>query len=91
MKSSSPTGEIVFSDEKMFTVEAQFNPQNDRVLARHSEDIPEDMLTVYRRQKAASVMVWAAVSKTWKSPLIFVKEGAKVNTNAYCTTFISLA
>ena len=46
MKSGTPTNEIVFSDEKMFTVEAQFNPQNDRVLARHSEDVPEDMLTV---------------------------------------------
>ena len=35
------------------------------------------------RQKPASVMLWAAVSKTWKSLLIFVKEGAKVNTNAH--------
>ena len=85
MKSGTPTGEIVFSDEKMFTVEAHFNPQNDRVLARHSEDIPEDMLTVYRPQKPASVVVWAAVSKTWKSPLIFAKKGVKVNTNTYCT------
>ena len=67
MKSGTPTGEIVFSDEKMFTVEAQFNPQNDRVLARHSEDIPEDMLAVYRHQKPVPIVVWAAVSKTWKS------------------------
>ena len=28
-------------------------------------------------------MVWAAVSKTWKSPLIFIKQGTKLNTNAY--------
>ena len=28
-------------------------------------------------------MIWDAVSKTWKSPLIFVKKGAKVNTNVY--------
>ena len=90
MKSGRPTGEIVFLDKKMFTVEAQFNPQNDRG-ARHSEDISEDILTVYRCQKPASVMVWAAVSKTRKSPLILVKEVAKVNTNAYCATFISLA
>ena len=53
MKSGTPTDEIVFSDEKMFTVEAQFNPQNDRVLARHLEGIPEDMLIVYCRQKPA--------------------------------------
>ena len=57
MKSGTPTSEIVFSDKQMFTAEARFNPQNDRMLARHSEDISEDMLTVYRRQKPASVMV----------------------------------
>ena len=28
-KSCTQKGEIVFSDEKMFTVEAKFNPQND--------------------------------------------------------------
>ena len=33
--------------------------------------------------EASSVMVWAAVSKDWKSPLIFVKQGAKVNKNVY--------
>ena len=75
----------------MFTVEAQFNPESDRVLARHSEDIPEDRLIVYHHQKPASVMVWVAVSKTWKSSLIFVNEGAKVSTNAYSTSFIFLA
>ena len=85
MKSGTPTSEIVFSDKQMFTAEARFNPQNDRMLARHSEDILENMLTVYRRQKPASVMVWAAVSKTRKFPLIFAKEGIKVNTNARCT------
>ena len=40
-------GKNVFSDEQIFTFEAKFNPQNDRVLAQHSEDVPEDMLTIY--------------------------------------------
>ena len=87
MKSGTQTGEIVFSDEKMFTVEAQFNLQNDRVLAKSSGSVSEEVLTVYRRQQSASVMVWAAVSKSWKSLLIFVKEGAKVNTNVYILIF----
>lgn len=91
MKSGTQTGEIVFSDEKMFTVEAQFNSQNDRVLAKSSGSVSEEVLTVYRRQKPASVMVWAAVSKSWKSPLIFVKEGAKVNTNAYIDDILTPA
>ena len=73
-------GEIVFSNENIFTVEAKFKPQKDRVLARH---VAADMLTVYRCQNQASVMFWAAVSKTLKSPLNFLKQGAKVNTNVY--------
>ena len=64
-------------------MEQRFYPQNDKVLAANSEDVSEDMLTVYRPQKLASVMVWAAVSKTWKLLLIFVKQGVKVNTNVY--------
>ena len=32
MKSCTQTGEIVFSDEKMFTVEAQLKSQTDRVV-----------------------------------------------------------
>ena len=39
--------------------------------------------TVYARQKPASVMVWAAMSKTWKCLLIFVKKTAKFNKNVY--------
>ena len=91
IKSGTQTGNIVFSDEKMFTVEAQFNSQNDRVLAKSSANIPEEVLTVYQRQKPASVMVWAGVSKTWKSSLIFVKEGAKVNTNVYIDDILTPA
>ena len=57
MKSGTQKGEVVFSNKKILTEEAKFNPQNDIVLARHLEDVPEDMLTVYRRQKPASVIV----------------------------------
>ena len=78
LKSVTQKCEIVFSDEKMFTLKAKFNRQNDRVLSQHSEDFPEDMLIVYRRQKPASVMVWAAVT-----PMICIKQGAKVNTNLH--------
>ena len=30
-----------------------------------------------------SVIVWAAVSKSWKSPLTFIKQGTKPNINVY--------
>ena len=56
--------DIVFSDEKLFTVEAKFNPQNDKVLAKKYDNFPVHLKTVYCQQKLALVMVWVAVSKT---------------------------
>ena len=35
MKDGMRKGDIVFSDEELFTLEAKFNPQNDRVLQRN--------------------------------------------------------
>ena len=48
-------------------------------------------LKVFRRLKPSSVMVWAATSKTWKSPLIFVPQGAKLNTNSYIELILTPA
>ena len=47
MKDSTRKRDIVFSDEKLLTVEAKFNPQNDRVLAKKHDNIPEHLKTVY--------------------------------------------
>ena len=76
-------GETVWSDEKIFTVEQAHNRRNDRILAKKSSDIPYERKTVHRTMKPASVMVWAAVSKSWRSPLIFVEEKAKINARVY--------
>ena len=79
IRNNTQLGEIVFSDEKVFTVEQAFNRKNDTIIAATAKDIPKSLKTVSRRQKPQSVMVWGAVSKTWKSPLIFVPERCKVN------------
>jgi len=91
MKDGTQAGEIVFSDEKMFTVEAKFNSQNDRILAKSADSIPTSVKSVFHRQKPASVMVWAAISESWRSPLIFVKEGAKINSNSYIEDILTPA
>ena len=83
LKKSTKVAEIVFSDEKLFTVEAKFNSQNDRVYLKKQGNISNNLTTVFRRQKPLSVMVWAAVSKSWKSPIIFIERGVKINTDAY--------
>ena len=62
---------------------SNFNPQNDRVLAKKRDNISEHLKTVYRQQNLPLVMVWVAVSKMWKSPLSFIKQSTKLNTNVY--------
>jgi hypothetical protein len=58
-----------------------FNPQNDRIWA---EEPPETEERVAERvQKAASVMVWAAISARGKTPLVFVEQGVKIDRNVY--------
>ena len=62
-KDDTGTDEIVFTDEKLFTVEAKFNRQKNRVLAKSSVDIEGSSRTVFRRQKSSSIMVWGGISK----------------------------
>lgn len=75
---------IIWSDEKVFTVQAVNNPQNDRVYAANPGDLPEGSRAHLRRQKPAGVMVWAAVGSDGStSPLVFIDEGVKINSNVY--------
>ena len=75
MKSGTTDKEIIFSDE--FTIEATVNNQNDRVYAKSSAVVDESMRTVFRRKKSLSIIKWAAVSKSWKSPLILWNRGLR--------------
>eukprot|EP00800_Vazella_pourtalesii_P015855 TRINITY_DN4383_c0_g1_i5.p1 TRINITY_DN4383_c0_g1~~TRINITY_DN4383_c0_g1_i5.p1 ORF type:complete len:293 (-),score=7.56 TRINITY_DN4383_c0_g1_i5:556-1434(-) len=74
---------ILFSDEKLFTIEEATNEQNDRILAPTSSSIPEKHLYVKRTQKPQSVMVWAGISAKGRTPLIFVPVGVKINSAIY--------
>ena len=74
LKEGTETAEDFFTDVKLFTVQAICNRQNDRILATSTGDVPDSVRWVFRRQKPSSVVVWAAISKTWKSPLIFVPQ-----------------
>jgi inhibitor of nuclear factor kappa-B kinase subunit alpha len=74
---------IIFSDEKLFTIEQHFNPHNDRILAKTGADIPAKLKIVPRQGHPPSVMVWAAVSSTGRTPLTFVEQGVKINATVY--------
>lgn len=82
---------IVFSDEKIFTIQQFVNKQNDRVwLACKSTDNLEQRVA-YRKQGPASVMVWAAVTAEGRTPLVFIDQGVKVNQQVYRQRVLSRA
>jgi inhibitor of nuclear factor kappa-B kinase subunit alpha len=72
--------EILFTDEKIFTVESFHNHQNDRIWSLES---PGSSAVVSHRQHPASLMVWAGICATGKTPLVFVEEGVKINKDVY--------
>lgn len=72
--------EILFSDEKIFTIEAFHNHQNDRIWAKNS---PQSDKIVTHSQHPQSVMVWAGICASGKTPLVFVNPGVKINKNYY--------
>ncbi|KAI6650827.1 Transposase [Oopsacas minuta] len=75
--------QILFSDEKLFTVEEANNRQNDRILASRSQDIPDRIKYIDRVQKPLSLMVWAGGSADSRTNLIFVPQGMKINSQTY--------
>ena len=78
--SSAGAKAFTWSDEKIFAVESQINQQNARILADGQSGVDPAVRTVFRRQKPADVMVWAAVASDGsKGPMVFIEEGVKVN------------
>lgn len=73
----------LFSDEKLFTVEAVYNPQNNRVLAKSPEDARNKGKVVNKASHPLQIMVWAGVCSDGKTPLVFVDPGVKIDQKYY--------
>lgn len=82
---------IVFSDEKIFTIEQFVNSQNDRVYLRDRsyENLSHRLAT--RRQHPPQIMVWAAVTADGRSPIVFIEPGVKVNAQYYRESILEVA
>ena len=74
---------ILFTDEKIFTVQEKFNKQNDRVYEA-SELIPR----VEKGHHPASVMVWWGVSYDGVTDLHFCEQGVKTSAKVYQKTVL---
>jgi len=77
---------IFFTDEKLFTVAAPSNTQNDRVYVPRSvpkKQISSDRLLRTRSTFSKSLMVSVGISKLGRTELIFVDPGVKINGQYY--------
>uniref|UniRef100_A0A914LXU4 Transposase n=1 Tax=Meloidogyne incognita TaxID=6306 RepID=A0A914LXU4_MELIC len=72
--------DILFTDEKIFTILAVHNHKNDRIWTTESP-LSDKLIT--HSQHPQSVMVWAGICASVKKPLIFVDPGVKVNKDYY--------
>ena len=77
--------EFLFSDEKIFTIEANHNHQNDRIWTQKS---PLSNGIVTHSLHPSSVMVLGGICVSGKTPLIFVDPGVKINKNYYLTQIL---
>ncbi|CAD6190291.1 unnamed protein product [Caenorhabditis auriculariae] len=85
------TGEhlvTAFSGEKLLTVQAEFNPQSHRVLAKTSDEAFGNGRTIHQASHPASVMVFGAVSADGKTPLLFVGQGVKTSKKVYISEIL---
>lgn len=73
----------VFTDEKIFTVEANKNGQNHRIIATDFHSACQKGKILNKTSHPASVMVFGGICADGKTPLVFVDPGAKVNQVYY--------
>lgn len=74
---------ILFTDEKIFTVEQKFNRQNDKIYAHSSQEASEKVPRVERGHHPAYVMVWWGVSYEGVTELHFCEQGVKIRATNY--------
>ena len=83
---------IFFTDEKIFTVAAPVNSQNDRLYAGHDvkkRHLPAARVLRTRPTFSQSVMVSVAVSMMGCTDLVFVEPGIKINSQYYVDVLLS--
>ena len=68
---------FLISDEKIWTVDGYFNPQNERVRAQKKEDVPARE----KNKFCAKRMVWLGMSARALTPLVYFK--GSVNGKVY--------
>ena len=75
---------VLWTDEKLFTVQAVHNCYNDRYWADSRKAVPVEERSLFKRQTPASVMAWSGVTGSrLKMSLVFIEKGVKINQPVY--------
>ena len=69
---------IIFTDEKIFTIEEQYNCQNNKIYAHTSHEVKENNLRMQRGHHPFYIMVWWGVSHQGVISLHFCEKGVKL-------------
>ena len=84
---------VWFTDEKVFTVEAPINSQNDRVYGRQpgmrKRNLSPNRLIASRNHFSRSIMVSVGISMMGKTRLAVVQAGVKCNSTFYCDELLA--
>ncbi|XP_076044978.1 uncharacterized protein LOC143027553 [Oratosquilla oratoria] len=85
LKTDTAAQEIIFSDEKLFTIEAQFNNQNDRVYAKSLADIKDSQGVKINSDRYINDILVPALEEMKKHfkdhPFTFQQDGAPSHTS----------
>lgn len=75
--------DILWSDEKIFTLERAHNSQNYRQLLSPSQKNTRKRRIATKSLFPKGVMVWGGISADGKTPLIFIDKNVKINDQVY--------
>ena len=76
---------ILFSDEKLFTVDSVSNNRTNYFISHQPvQAVPEHIKYTFKTKHLASVMMFGQISSDGlKMSPVFIKSGQKVDTNDY--------
>ena len=75
--------DVIWTDEKIFTIEPLPNRQNQRQLLSQDDSKSPKRRLAHNRLFPKSVMVWAGLTSKGKAPLVFIDRNAKINSEVY--------
>uniref|UniRef100_A0A8R1IQT9 HTH luxR-type domain-containing protein n=1 Tax=Caenorhabditis japonica TaxID=281687 RepID=A0A8R1IQT9_CAEJA len=75
--------DVIWTDEKIFTIEPLPNRQNQRQLLSKDDSMSPKRRLAHNRLFPKSVMVWAGITATGKTPLVFIERNVKINSEVY--------